>query len=161
MATSIVSRSVTTDRWLWGANIILAVIGLLDSIYLTYVKLDRSTPAFCAPGGGCDVVNTSPYSEIFGIPIAVLGAGAYLLFMAALLIEIRIVSLRYTALLIQFGVALIGFLYSVYLTYLELAVIHAICPYCVISAVVLTLLFLISSYRLVKYEPYEDTLDTR
>jgi uncharacterized membrane protein len=74
--------------------------------------------------------------------------------------DARSVSFRYTALLVQFGLALIGVLYSAYLTYLELAVIHAICPYCVVSAVVLTILLIISSFRLVKYEPYEDNLDT-
>ena len=162
MATSsVISRSMTTDRWLWGANMLLAIIGLVDAIYLAYVKLDRSTPAFCAPGGGCDVVNTSPYSEIFGIPIAVLGAGAYLTIVVALLLESRNVKWRYPALLAQFGVALIGVLYSAYLTYLELAVIHAICPYCVVSAILLTIMFFISGYRLVKYEPYEDALDTQ
>ncbi len=143
---------------LWYINFILALIGLVDALYLTYIKLGSTTPAFCAPGGGCDVVNTSPYSEIFGIPIAVLGAGAYIILIAGLILENRNITWQSNSLLIQMGVSLVGALYSAYLTYLEIVVIKAICPYCVISAVVITAYFLITVFRLVKFQTDYDKL---
>lgn len=129
-------------------SIILAVVGLLDSIYLTWVKLANQY-AICGPIGDCESVNSSPYAEIGGIPIALLGAGAYLLIIVILVLEQRGgFWLEYGSVLV-FGLSLIGVLYSVYLTYLELFVIRAICPYCVLSAVVLVLLFAIAVLRLV------------
>jgi uncharacterized membrane protein len=143
----------SASRTLWFVNIIIAGLGLLDALYLTFIKLSSSTAAFCKPGGGCDVVNSSPYSEFFGIPIAVMGAAAYIALLALLLFA------KGTVLLLQLGVSLVGVLYSAYLTYLELAVIHAICPYCVGSAIAMTMFFLITVYRLVKYEPSEENLE--
>ena len=148
-----------TGRGLWFTNFVIASLGLLDALYLTYIKLNSSTAAFCKPGGGCDVVNSSPYSEFFGIPVAVLGAGAYLILLLLLFVEYHKPNLQYAFLLLQFGVSLVGVLFSAYLTYLELAVIHAICPYCVGSAIAITIFFLITIYRLVKYEPSEENLE--
>jgi uncharacterized membrane protein len=159
MTTDAQIRSTGSYPFLWIVNLILALIGLGDSIYLTFVKIGSSTPAFCAPGGGCDVVNSSPYSEIFGIPIAILGAGAYLVLFVALLLERRSDEWKSNSLLLQLGVSLIGLVYSAYLTYLEIAVIKAICPYCVVSAVVITLYFLITVYRLVKFQTDYDNLE--
>lgn len=147
------------ENWLWWGSMITAAIGLIDSIYLTLVKVGGSTPALCQPGGGCDVVNSSPYSELFGIPIALLGAGAYMAFMGALLVERRKPVWREFSVMFQFGIALIGVLYSAYLTYLELFVIHAICPYCVISAICLVVLLGITTFRLVKYPTNEEVID--
>lgn len=155
MTSMSINKRFQVDRGLWWTSVIISLIGLLDSIYLTWIKLGSTTPLFCAPGGGCDVVNTSPYSELFGIPIAVLGSGAYFVYLLILLFETQKLVAKYTSLLIQFGIALIGVLYSAYLTYLELAVIHAICPYCVISAICLLILFVVSLIRLIKYEPIE------
>lgn len=155
MESSTTSNQFRADQILWLISIIVSVIGLIDSIYLAWVKLGSSTPLFCAPGGGCDVVNSSPYSEVFGIPIAILGAGAYLIYLLVLLYEKRSSTAKYPTLLIQFGIALIGVLYSAYLTYLEISVIHAICPYCVVSAICLTILFVVSLIRLINYEPIE------
>jgi uncharacterized membrane protein len=157
--TQNITRSIEFDKWLWWASLVTAFVGLLDSIYLTYIKIGGSTPALCQPGGGCDVVNNSPYAELFGIPIALLGAGAYLFFLGALVVENRRPAWREASVLIQFGIALVGVLYSAYLTYLELAVIHAICPYCVVSAICLVILFGIALFRLVKYPTSEDTPD--
>ena len=139
--------------------IILAVAGILDSLYLTWIKLGASTPLFCEPGGGCDVVNTSPYSEFMGVPVAILGAGFYLLLLGLAVGEIIWTKKPYLFLLGLFGASLIGVLYSLYLTYLELAVIHAVCPYCVVSAVLVTMFWLVSLYRLVQYEPDDKMFD--
>ncbi len=127
-----------------------AVIGLLDSIYLTILKLSNNK-SLCIQGvGDCWSVNTSIYSEIFGIPIAILGAGAYGFILILLWAEHRTLLIHPYAGFILFGVTLIGIIYSAYLTYLEIAVIKAICPFCVVSAVAMLILFIYSVKRLVE-----------
>ena len=129
------------------ASLILAVLGLLDSIYLTWVKFSGKY-ALCGPIGNCESVNTSQYSEVFGIPIALLGAGAYLVVIISLSLESRGSFWAEYSPIIVFGISLIGVLYSIYLTYIEVAVLKAICPYCVISAIILVILLVLSSIRL-------------
>ena len=129
---------------------IVALIGLLDSLYLTWVKLSH-TEAACLPGiGNCETVNTSRYASIYGIPIALLGAGAYLTIFAILLLERRKGFWMDNGAMIIFGLSLIGLLYSAYLTYIELAVLHAVCPYCVLSALAILAIFLINLVRLTR-----------
>jgi uncharacterized membrane protein len=129
------------------ASILLAVLGLLDSIYLVWVKY-TGTYALCGPIGNCESVNTSQYSEIFGIPISLLGAGAYAIMIVLLLLENRSQIWAEFSSLIVFGISLIGVLYSIYLTYIEVVVLKEICPYCVISAIILVILLLLSGIRL-------------
>ena len=126
---------------------VLAGLGLLDSAYLSYVKLINSK-VFCGGSNQCETVNNSPYSEIAGIPIAYLGLGAYLVLGLLLIWETRSRFLGQNGPLIIFGLSLTGVIYSAYLTYIEIAVLHAICPYCVVSAIVITFIFIISIVRL-------------
>ena len=128
-------------------SIILAILGLLDSIYLVWVKFTGNY-AICGPIGNCESVNSSQYSEIFGVPIALLGAGAYLVMVVLLLLEPRGSFWAESGPIIVFGMSLIGVLYSIYLTYIEIAILQAICPYCVISAIILVALLIISAIRL-------------
>ncbi len=139
------------DNKIWFFSIVLATIGLLDSLYLTWVKVTNRY-AFCGPLGDCESVNSSQYSEIEGIPIALFGAGAYILIILILMLEKHGgIWMEYGPYVI-FGITLVGTLYSIYLTYLEIEVIHAICPYCVISAVVIIILFILSILRLFQDE---------
>ncbi|MEW6502589.1 MAG: vitamin K epoxide reductase family protein [Chloroflexota bacterium] len=127
-----------------------ALIGLIDSIYLTILKVSNNR-SLCIQGvGDCWSVNTSIYSEIFGIPIAVLGMAAYGLVLFLLWIEQRNPWMEKYTDYFLFGVTLIGVIYSAYLTYLEIAVIKAICPFCVISAVAMVILFVYTVKRLVE-----------
>lgn len=136
------------DR-LRGFSIVLAGLGLLDSVYLTWVKV-ANRYALCGPIGDCESVNSSQYSEIYGIPIALLGAGAYLVIALLLLLEARGgFWLEYGPSLV-FGLSLAGVLYSAYLTYIEVAVLKAICPYCVVSAIILVLLMVLSLQRVLR-----------
>ena len=128
-------------------SVILAVIGLIDSIYLSWEKIFH-VEVFCGGSGDCQTVANSPYSEIAGIPIAFLGVGVYIVIIALLYLEGRGTFWRQNSPLIIFGLTLAGTIYSIFLTYLEIAVIYAICPYCVISAVVMTLLFIVAIIRL-------------
>lgn len=126
-----------------------ALIGLLDSIYLTVLKYSNNK-SLCIQGvGDCWSVNTSIYSEIFGIPIALLGFGAYGFILLVLWAEQRHSLIQQYADFLLFGVTLIGIIYSAYLTYLEIAVIKAICPFCVVSAVAMLILFIYSVKRLI------------
>jgi uncharacterized membrane protein len=131
-------------RW---ALIIIASIGFLDSLYLSWVKITHRE-ALCGGSGDCQTVANSPYSEIAGVPIALLGLGAFLAIIGIVLLESRGGFWREYSPLIIFGITLAGVLYSIYLTYLEVAVIHAICPYCVVSAIAMLLLFILSITRL-------------
>jgi uncharacterized membrane protein len=130
-------------------GIAASVIGLLDSIYLTILKLTNNQ-TMCIKGlGDCWAVNISEYSSVFGIPVAVLGILAYctllVLMIPNLLPHIHPVLKDQLA----FGISLSGFIYSIYLTYLEIAVIKALCPFCVISAVMMTVVFISTLFRLV------------
>lgn len=144
------------DSRLRSISIVLAVVGLLDSFYLTWIKLANQY-AICGPIGDCESVNSSPYAEIAGIPIALFGAGAYLMILVFLILEQRNGFWSEFSTIFVFGLSLVGVLYSIYLTYLELFVIRAICPYCVLSAVVLVVLLSISILRLVR-NPGEESL---
>lgn len=114
------------------ATVILTCIGLAIASYLTYVHYFRLEPICLS--GGCEIVQSSPYAVLFGIPVALIGVVGYTLILLSLLIHGK----RGRA--IGFGLALVGFLYSAYLTYLELFVIQAICMWCVGSALVITLI---------------------
>lgn len=124
----------------------LAAVGLIDSIYLTWIKL--TAEGVCVIGRGCEVVNSSQYASIGGIPIALLGAGAYLTLLFILFMETRNNFFGFNGPMLVFGISLAGVLYSAYLTYLELYVIRAICEFCVLSAVVLIIMLIISGLRL-------------
>lgn len=135
---------------------ILAGIGLIDSIYLSWEKIFH-IEVFCGGSGDCQTVANSPYSEVAGIPIAFLGVAVYVVIMVLLYLEGRDSFWQQNSPLIIFGITLAGTLYSIYLTYLEVAVIYAICPYCVISAVVMALLFIIAVIRLFQSAPATTT----
>lgn len=133
------------------ASLALAGIGLVDSLYLTWIKFAHAE-TFCSVIGDCETVNNSPYSEIWGIPIALLGAGAYLALLGLLYLERRGGFWGDYALLGAFGITLAGVLYSAYLTYIEVAVLQAVCPFCVISAITLLILLILTIIRLFRGE---------
>lgn len=136
-----------TGRGIWWYSLfLLALVGLADSIYLTYVKLVAG--GVCIAGNGCETVNLSPYSQIGVVPVALLGALSYIIMLAILLMENSSEFFEFNGPLMLFGLSFFGVLYSAYLTYLEIYVIKAICPFCVVSAVVLVLMLIISSLRL-------------
>jgi uncharacterized membrane protein len=136
------------NRILRLSSIVLSALGTLDAAYLTYVKLANAR-IICGQYSGCETVNSSIYSEVAGIPVALLGAGVYLLILIFLLLEGQGDFWRSNSPLFVFGLTLVGVLFSAYLTYLELAVIHAACIYCVTSAILITILFIIAILRLV------------
>ncbi len=140
------AAAFAADRARW-VGVGLALLGALDSAYLTYIKFAHA-PAMCAGVGDCESVNNSAYSQVGGVPIALFGLAAFGLIAGLLVLEHRSAGLRAYAPLAVFGLALTGTLYSAYLTYVELFVLHAVCPYCVISAILITGILLLAIGRL-------------
>lgn len=138
---------MTNDHKLKLSIIISAVIGLSDSVYLSWVKLSN-TAAACLPGiGNCEKVNTSRFASVAGIPVALIGAAGYLTILLVVLLEGKIVFFEENNRFILFGLSLVGTLYSAYLTYVEVAVLKAICPFCVLSALAMTAIFIFAALR--------------
>ena len=123
-----------TELVLNRAIIGMAIAGLAVSGYLAYLQFSSANAAFCAEGSGCDIVRDSIHSRLFGVPIALLGVLGYAAILAISLWPLKATSKRLPLLLM----GLAGFIFSAYLTYLELAVIKAVCPYCIVSAVLIT-----------------------
>ena len=145
------------ERSLRIASIVLAAIGLVDALYLTWVKLTNSY-AVCGPIGDCESVNSSRYAQIGGVPIALLGAGAYLVILALLFLEARGGVWKEYGSMVVFGISFAGVLFSAYLTYIEVAVLHAICPYCILSAIVMVILLALTITRLVRNQGEPDLI---
>lgn len=123
----------------------VAAFGLGVATYIAIEAAGGDAPACLAGGSGCQTVANSSYSHLFGVNIAVFGLIGYALLLAAAL------SRGDVARMAGFGLALAGFGYSVFLTYLELFKIEAICQWCVASAVLMTLLFGLNAARMVGY----------
>lgn len=140
-----------TASWSWGRGgwtaFALAAVGFVDSAYLTWLKLADATAA-CAGIGDCDLVNNSRFAAVGGVPVALLGALSYAAILGLLAAERVRPDWRMASRVTLFGLTLAGTLYSAYLTYVELAVLHAVCPFCVVSAVAMSLLFVVSVLRL-------------
>lgn len=132
--------------WLSLSIPVLCAIGLGVALYLTYVET-TSAQAICGPVGDCNAVQSSPYAMLFGfLPVGLLGAGGYVAILATWLWQRfgkgRLASLAAPAIS---GMALFGTLFSIYLTYLELFVIKAVCLWCLSSAVIITLILVAST----------------
>ena len=123
---------------------VLALLGVIDAGYLSMYKLGIIGGITCTVGS-CQQVQNSPQSMILGIPVSVLGLGAYvaLLVLAIVGVQPRWAGDRRIAQAIT-AVSGVGVLFSAYLTYVEAQVIYMWCQYCVISAILITLIFLLS-----------------
>jgi uncharacterized membrane protein len=133
----------STDRRLTIAIAVLCVIGIGIASYLTYVHY-AGLKVLCLSSGGCETVQASKYAKLDGIPVAVLGLAGYVTILLSLAVR---GDLGRAA---GFGIALIGFLFSMYLTYRELFTIKAICQWCVGSAVLMTLLVMLTAVRVLR-----------
>lgn len=124
--------------------IAVATVGLGVASYLTYVHY-AGGPILCLKGGGCETVQHSIYSKLAGVPVALIGLIGYIVILASLLApeseNTRLATMAFTV---------TGFGFSVYLTSRELFSIHAICPWCVSSAVMMTLLACMAVWRFLR-----------
>jgi uncharacterized membrane protein len=127
-------------------TIVLALAGAAVSFYLLTVHWGWWL-AVCLGVGNCEVVNTSIYSELLGIPVALLGALTYISLIVLGALIWKDILAEY-ARLARFLLAAIGVAFSAYLTYIELFVLHEICPWCVLSAILITLIAIGSVWEL-------------
>jgi uncharacterized membrane protein len=114
----------------------LALLGLVISIYLTYVHYAGIEPV-CSSISNCERVQSSEYADLLGIPVAVLGIAGYAAILASLFTRVEV-----TALLAYLAVA-----FSAYLTWAELFKIDAICQWCVASAIVTLAIAVLATLR--------------
>jgi uncharacterized membrane protein len=105
----------------------IAAVGATIALYLTVVKLTGGVPT-CGPLAGCETVQSSSYSTLFGIPISAFGLGYQLTMLALVVGWWRTGDRR--ALLGAYLLGLTGVLVVAYLVYLQVAVIGAICTWC-------------------------------
>ena len=131
-----------SSRALRRVMIVLAILGFGVATYLTVVHYGGFKVICSSKGNPCEQVQTSVYSHVLGIPVALLGLIGYILILAALFAPDT--ELSRVAVL---GVTLFGFGFSAYLTYREVFTLKEICEWCVSSAILLTLLFILSAWR--------------
>lgn len=122
----------------------LAILGLAITAYLSYVEL-TSSAAICGTVGNCDLVQQSEFAKLFGIPLAFIGLGAYATIGIGWLIQMYATDFTGPPTAVLLSLAVISALFSVYLTSVELFVIHAVCMWCLGSAIVAGGLLLVIS----------------
>ncbi len=130
------------------AAIAVALIGLGIATYLTIVHYTGGSPV-CAIAHGCETVQKSDYSKLAGVPVAVLGLLGYIGILAALIRDDE------NSRSIAAFLSIVGFGFSAWLTYTELALINAICIWCVGSAICMTLLAALTVSRVLTASPPE------
>jgi uncharacterized membrane protein len=140
-----------SEGTLRGAAAAIAVAGIGVATYITIADSGGGHPLCLAGGGGCETVANSSYSHLFGINVAVFGIAGYVMLLAAALAPGD--PGRFAGLLL----ALVGFGFSAYLTFLELFTIDAICQWCVASAILMTSLLAINVTRAAGYTGAEMT----
>jgi uncharacterized membrane protein len=130
--------------------IIVSLLGLLDAGYLSYSKL-KSIDLVCTKAiGDCNSVNASQWSTLAGIPIAYLGMASFAALLFLTLFGKKIKFITPTTDYLYFFITLIGFLFSAYLTYIEAFILKTFCQWCVVSALMMTILFSISVIKLAR-----------
>jgi uncharacterized membrane protein len=141
-------QSVQSSHWRWKLMCALALVGIGVAGYLSYAYLNQQA-IICGQSQDCDIVAQSTYSRLLGIPIAVYGLISYVALLVLLLAHGRVgKDLGVYIPLALFGLSLTGMLFSAYLTYLELFVILAVCKWCVVSAIIMMIFFVLSVFEL-------------
>jgi uncharacterized membrane protein len=134
-----------SERTLRLTAALLALAGIGVATYIAIVEGGGDAPKCLVGGGGCETVAESEYSQLAGVNVAVIGIGGYAMLLIAALVPGD--PGRFGG----FGFALIGVGFSLYLTYLELFVIDAICQWCVVSAMLMGLSLLVAGARAFAY----------
>jgi uncharacterized membrane protein len=132
-----------SDRTLRTVGLVLTVLGLGIAGYLVYVHYADIDPV-CNIAHGCHKVQTSEYAKLAGVPVALLGLIGYVILFVSLLVPGE------TARMAAAFTALVGFGFSMYLTYRELFTIDAICQWCVGSAILMTGLAIVCTWRVLR-----------
>jgi uncharacterized membrane protein len=146
------SPSAWSGPRLWlVALMVLSIVGIADSGYLLQ-RHARGGSGFC-PAYGCDVVNQGEYAEVNGIPVAAFGIAGYL---ALLALSVMAAALGGRSVIRTiFILSGVGVIVSAYLVYLQVAVIKSICFWCVVSAVTMVSIFILSVLLVRKMRPLD------
>lgn len=152
MNTQLVRLKLLAVDWIHSAMILLTLGGMGVSAYLMWGYTVPGASLACGQSHGCEAVKNSVYANLMGVPLPLLGLAAFLTLLILLILQSQFFIsergwLPYIVLAI-FGISLTGVLYSVYLTYLELFVIQAICRWCVTSAIIMAAIFFLSILNL-------------
>ena len=137
--------SAPSEGTLRAVSTFVAAFGIGVATYIAIAESGGGAPACIAGGGGCETVAESAYAHLAGINVAVIGIVGYVGLLATSVLRGDLARIG------GFALSLTGFGYSVYLTYLELFVIDAICQWCVISAILMTILFGLNTVRMLSY----------
>ena len=134
---------------LWHISLVLVVIGILISGYISFTEL-TDTSTVCIDSGqiNCDVVQNSVYSTLMGIKITYLGFATYIGLLVLLLLESRVGFLREYGAMIVFGITLFAFMYSMWLVYVQAGILKAFCLWCLSHELTMTILFIVSAVRM-------------
>ena len=149
MATNVESENTGFQFDARTLALILVVIGLLISGYLSYVKL-ADVEIICTEGEtvNCQVVENSKWASIMGIPVAYLGFAGYALMGLILLLEDRIDFLMDYGRTLNFTIGIFGWLFSMWLVYVQAGILQAYCLWCLTHEVNFTILFGVVCYLL-------------
>jgi uncharacterized membrane protein len=139
-----------SEKTLRIAIAIIAAVGIGVATYIFIADSTAGAPTCLAGGGGCETVAKSSYSHIAGINIAIFGIIGWILIFSTVFFA------NDAARLGGFLVALGGFGFSIYLTYLEIWKIEAICQWCVANATLMTIAFILNTTRLLGYVGTDD-----
>ena len=129
----------------------LDLVGLFVASYLSVVALQGDLP-YCGPLHGCETVAQSPYSRIAGIPVAVLGIGLSVSLLALAVGWIR--SGRLVLLGAHYALSLVGVVFELYFTYIEVAVIGAVCIWCATYGISLVARFAVALWVWMRRDQY-------
>jgi uncharacterized membrane protein len=129
-----------SERTLRATSVAVAVSGVAIAAYLLYVR--HTGTALACTTGGCETVQKSAYAEVLGVPVAALGLAGYLGLIAAALARGEWARLS------QATLALAALIFSAYLLYIQVAVIDAICQWCLASDLLTTALAFLALLRL-------------
>lgn len=126
---------------------VLGFLGMAVTTYLIYQHYKTPGSSFCNVSDfvSCDVVNKSLYSELFGIPVSMLGFATYAFLFAVSLLLARGVLAPQRFIPVLFSVSGFGLLFSLYLTYVEFFILWAVCIFCITQQILIAVLFINSS----------------
>lgn len=134
-----------SSRALRTTLIVLAAVGVALAGYLTYLHYSGTTPPCSIKGNPCSQVQKSRYSELAGVPVALIGLIGYIVILGSLLAP-EGERARFATMALTLG----GLGFSAYLTYREVFTLHKICEWCVGSAVLMTIMMGLSVWRFLR-----------
>ena len=141
-------NSLHVPKWLFISIALVSFVGFLDATYLTaqhYLGFELN----CSVFNGCDIVTTSEYSVVAGVPVALLGALYYFVLFIGMFVYFDLQDKRVLRILMLLTV--FGFFTSLWFLYLQIFVIKALCLYCIVSATTSTALFILGMFALFRF----------